>query len=162
MCTDFCVQGSIRPIRTNGCWSPDSNGGGSASISNSPGCRYIAQNGDYVMKLYKNAWISTFDYDFTDYASVVISFWYTGYSLGNGNSCQAPSSQTVLLQISTNQGQSLSTLSSETVTSSWDELNYTLPGAYLTSGVRLRIYTDGGNDKKYVLLDSTSIDLNCN
>ena len=144
---------------TNGCWTLFTYTGGSAiSNTSSPGCSYSAYDGSNVIEIKQDGGVQTSSNDFTDNTSVDVSFWHTGYRK-NGNSCSTISN-TVTLEVSTN-GLSWTVIESYSSSNTWQQATGTIDGAYMTSGIYIRIKADGADNKHFTLFDSTRIDVNC-
>ena len=144
---------------TNGCWTLFTYTGGSAiSNTSSPGCSYTAYDGSNVIEIKQDGGVQTSSNDFTDNTSVDVSFWHTGYRK-SGNSCDTISN-TVTLEVSTN-GLSWTVIESYSSSSTWQQATGTIDGAYMTSGIYIRIKADGLDNKEFTLFDSTRIDVNC-
>ena len=153
-----CVADSICVTSfegTNGCWL-FSYGGGSSIDNTSPGCSFSAHAGSNVIEIKQDGAIRTPSNDFSNNTSVDVSFWHTGYY---DRGCGSPNS-TITLEVSTN-GSSWTVLETYYSNGTWQQATGTIDGAYMTSGLYIRIKADTPNNKYYTLLDSTQIDVNC-
>ena len=143
---------------TNGCWSLFYGGGSSIVNTTTPGCSTSAYHEDSVIEIKKIGSIQSSSNDFSNNTSVDVSFYHTGYNTQRG--CNTNIDNTIYLQVSTN-GSTWTTISTFNSSSSWQEGSGTIDGAYMTSGVYIRIYVGGSSNKDYTLLDFTRIDANC-
>ena len=143
---------------SNGCWSLSYSGGSSIVNTSTPGCSTSAYDGSNVIEIKKIGAITSSSNDFTDNTSVDVSFYHMGYN--TNRVCNSNIDNTIYLQVSTN-GVSWNTISTFNSSGSWQEGSGTIDGAYMASGVYIRIYVAGSSNKDYTLLDSTRIDVNC-
>ncbi len=144
---------------TNGCWTLFTYTGGS-NINNtgSLDCSFSAYNDSKVIKITQDGGIRTDSNDFSGNSSVDVSFYHTGY-YRSGNSC-GEISNTITLEVSTN-GTSWTVLNTYNSNDTWQQATGTIDGAYMTSGVYIRVKADAPSNKYYTLIDSTRIDVNC-